>query len=257
MACELDWRILIGELTSASFENALPGEGVVKVNDLRSIAVDAPEGGVVAAACGCETTIPCDLRIKAASILRINGYSRVDEAPPAIRDLATLCASRVGFFFAPTVGFREVAVEGCSAETLTLEGEVILHCRDFAALAGCQTAIVFVLTLGSAVDTEVTRHMNAGEVVEALFVETAAWLAVEQATRAFVISLRASLAQRGLAPTRRLAPGYSDWSLAEQQLLLSFLGSSNRGMPVEVLASGAMMPKMSRSGLYGLMRAKA
>ncbi|MCL4768052.1 MAG: hypothetical protein KJZ80_17650 [Hyphomicrobiaceae bacterium] len=113
---------------------------------------------------------------------------------------------------------------------------------------------MFVLTLGSGIDTEVARYTNAGELLEALFLETAAWLAIEQATRALVISLRDGAAARGLALTRRFAPGYADWALIEQKLLFSYLGTKGKAFPVELLDSGAMVPNMSRTGMYGLRR---
>ncbi len=225
----------------------------MKQHDLRPTVHDVRRGDACAVPCGCQIFNPDDLRIQVAAILRIHGYARPDEAPLGVREAAVQSASRIGAFCSPTVWYREVCVEQCSAGILTLDGGVILRCRDFAALAECQSVIVFVLTLGHALDREVRRHMQETELVEALFMETAAWLAVEQVTRAFVVSLRASLAQRGLVPTRRLAPGYADWPVGEQELLLSFLGAKKSGgIPVDVLSSGAMVPKMSRSGLYGL-----
>ncbi len=53
-----------------------------------------------------------------------------------------------------------------------------------------------------------------------------------------------------LAPTRRLGPGYVDWPLEEQAALVALLDGAP--LPVRLLDSCAMIPKKSRSGLYGL-----
>jgi len=185
-------------------------------------------------------------------VLRIHGYTTPDAAPANIRDLAFTIAASAEGLFAPSARYQEHAIESCADGILRLGKGVELKCRDFRALGGCDAAVAFVLTIGDAVDRQVHEHAEAGDLVEALFLETAAWLAIEAATRDFVSSLRASLAGRGLGLTRRFAPGYSDWALGEQPRLFSLLDGAP--LPVRLLDSGAMAPKMSRSGLYGLRR---
>ncbi len=63
----------------------------------------------------------------------------------------------------------------------------------------------------------------------------------------------------GLRLTRRMGPGYSYkingdetmWSLEQQHQLFEVFDGED--LPVRLLESCAMMPKMSRSGLYGLV----
>jgi len=91
-----------------------------------------------------------------------------------------------------------------------------------------------------------------------LFLETVGWMAVEQATKRLLRHLGELVGPEGLVLTRRMAPGYSfsvggrkcDWSLFEQPALFGIFRDVE--LPVRLLESGGMVPKMSRSGLYGL-----
>ena len=78
----------------------------------------------------------------------------------------------------------------------------------------------------------------------------AGWLAVEQATRALAWHVSDQIRDQRLGLTRRLGPGYVDWPLDEQAGLFALL--ADVALPVRLLESRAMLPKKSRSGLYGL-----
>ena len=108
----------------------------------------------------------------------------------------------------------------------------------------------FILTLGEALDNEVGRMLEKGDMVEALFLETAGRLAIEQASRKLAVHLQAQIKKDGLCLTRRLGPGYNEWSLLEQKRLFQLFSGTE--LPVRLLESCAMFPKKSRSGLYGL-----
>ena len=116
--------------------------------------------------------------------------------------------------------------------------------------AGCGEVMAFVLTLGPAFDAESERLTAADEIVEALFLEMAGWLAIEQATRALALHVSDQVRNQRLGLTRRLGPGYVDWPLDEQAGLFALLADVS--LPVRLMDSCAMLPKKSRSGLYGL-----
>jgi hypothetical protein len=120
--------------------------------------------------------------------------------------------------------------------------------------------VVVVITLGKRLDDEVIGCMDGEdfEPLEALFLETAGWLGIELTTRAFVTFLGGLAENEGFRVTRRMGPGYSYkvdgdpvmWSLEDQRQLFEVFDGVQ--LPVRLLESCAMMPKMSRSGLYGL-----
>ena len=65
-------------------------------------------------------------------------------------------------------------------------------------MADCREIVAFVLTLGTGLD-DLGDEMNAGDhLLEALFVETGGWHAIEEVTRLFAHHLTAALATGGV-----------------------------------------------------------
>jgi hypothetical protein len=186
-----------------------------------------------------------------ASLLRMQGYRDLARVRPRVRDIATKAAGLAQSLAAPEAYYRRIAVRSCTPDALELEGGIRFHSASFAKVfAGCGEAVALVLTLGPALDAETERLTERDEIVEALFLEMAGWLAVEQATKALVLHLSDQVRDQHLGPTRRLGPGYADWPLDEQAGLFALF--EDAPLPVRLLDSCAMVPRKSRSGLYGL-----
>ena len=188
-------------------------------------------------------------------LLRMQGYRDLARVRPRIRDIAAKAAGLARSVAAPEAYYRRVGIETCTPEVLELAsgagGGVSFHSARFAKVfAGCGEVVAFVLTLGPAFDAESERLTAADEIVEALFLEMAGWLAVEQATRALALHVSDPVRDARLGLTRRLGPGYVDWPLDEQTGLFALLEAAP--LPVRLMESCAMIPKKSRSGLYGL-----
>lgn len=184
-------------------------------------------------------------------LLRLQGYRDPARIRPRIRDIATKAASVARTLAAPDACYRRVEIQSCTPDTMELAGGISFHSARFAKVfAGCGEVVAFVLTLGPALDAETERLTAADEIVDALFLEMAGWLAVEQATKALALRIADEVREERLGPTRRLGPGYVDWPLDEQAGLFDLFEGAR--LPVRLLESCAMIPKKSRSGLYGL-----
>lgn len=185
------------------------------------------------------------------SLLRMQGYRDPTRIRPRIRDIATKAAGVAQALAAPDACYRRVPIQSCTPDTMELAGCVSFHSMRFAKVfAGCGEVVAFVLTLGPALDAETERLSAEDEIVDALFLEMAGWLAVEQATKALALHVAERVRDERLGPTRRLGPGYVDWPLDEQAGLFALFEGAP--LPVQLMESCAMMPKKSRSGLYGL-----
>ena len=199
-------------------------------------------------------------------ILRVHRYSDPDAVRPAIREAAERVAGQVAELAAPVAAYRRVPIEQCAGGTLQLAGDVSFRCEAFDRLMhDCSQVVAFVLTLGPEVDDKVVGLMDAFEPLDALFVEAAGWLSIELTTRMFAASLRHDLDGEGLALASRMGPGYSyrkerggaervEWPLDEQIELFKLFGGA--ALPVTLLESCAMQPKMSRSGVFGVASAE-
>ena len=205
---------------------------------------------------------PVDVRPE--RILRIQGYRDMARVRRPIRRAADKAAAIAREISEGEVGFRRAGVAACTGSSLELEGGERFECSAFERfLAECESVIVFAMTAGAAIDARIDELMAADDPVVALLLDTAGWLAVESITRQFSDRLKADCEPVGLRLTRRMGPGYTyrlgretaSWGLEEQEGLFRVLGSD--ASPVAVLPSGAMLPKMSRSGLYGLRAAGA
>lgn len=211
----------------------MPGDGTIAEHD---------------AACGHFRTEIAELPVD--PLLRMQGYRDLSRVRPRVRDIAAKAAALAQSVAAPEAYYRRIMIETCTPETLQLEGTTFHSARFAKVFAGCDEVMAFVLTLGPAFDAESERLTAAEEIVEALFLEMAGWLAVEQATKALALHVSDQVRNQRLGLTRRLGPGYVDWPLEEQAGLFALLETAP--LPVRLLESCAMLPKKSRSGLYGL-----
>ncbi len=207
-----------------------------------------------------ETTFLEKPQPKVDAILRIQGYKDLSRIRKRVRDAADAAANLLTEIAEPTVSYRIVRIESLIDDTLTLERETCLESPIFTQyLSDAHEVVVFALTMGKEVDERTIELMESENLVEALFLESAAWLGVEHATKQFVIAVRAWASSNGKRITRRLGPGYSYpidgqpvvWDLTDQNKLFDVFDDAQ--IPVRLLESSAMLPKMSRSGMYGLI----
>lgn len=202
---------------------------------------------------------PPTIELSVDKVLRIAGYKDLDRVRPKARALAESIVELAQKSFLPSVHYRRIYVTSLDAESLRLADGTVFRCPAFEKyLDGSTEVVVAVMTLGQRFDD--ASHDLAGEdkVVEALFLESAGWQGIQETTRAFDRHLQDVEVEEGLEVTRRLSPGYSFrvgdekclWQLEDQKRLFKLFAADN--LPVTLLQSCAMVPKMSRSGLYGL-----
>lgn len=201
--------------------------------------------------------------IDAGRLLRVQGYKDTAKVRPAIRRAAEKMAAAATTLIAPQANYRRHTVTLVAGGRLLLAGGHELQCAAFdRLLAGASEVAVFVLTLGPRFDEAVIAHVGKDELLEALLLESAGWLAIERLTRQLGLNLGAQLAAEGLSLGYRMGPGYSyrpvdrtgidrlNWPLEQQGALFATFGGAP--LAVELGDSFVMRPKMSRSGLFGI-----
>lgn len=192
-------------------------------------------------------------------MLRIHGYRDLEKVRPVIRKAADDISVRARELMAPEAYARRLDVVSYDDNRLTLADGTVFEDVDFErVLDGAREVVAVVLTVGRALDEAVIAAMDVFEPLDALFLETAGWLGIEWTTKAFVRDLQGRVKADGVRVTRRLGPGYQYkvggrqvyWPLEQQSRLFSIFDDAE--LPVTLMESCAMLPKMSRSGLYGL-----
>ena len=211
---------------------------------------------------GCVVMTLEGVAIDETSILRIQGYRDLKKIRPAIARAAAASARETETLIRPCVYYRILDVKSCENGILELEDGTIFENEAFRRfLKGPRQVVAFILTMGHALDQAVVNYISNDQLLNALFLETAGWLGIEATTRALSIHLRSQARERGLRLSPRLGPGYSYkldgrsvlWPLEQQQPLFRLF--ANDVMDVELLESCAMLPKISRSGIFGFLNA--
>ncbi len=210
---------------------------------------------------GQATTLELDIpEPKLDGILKIQGYKNLEKVRKVIRASALTAREKFIEKTKPIVSYRIVDVHSVDNSGVVLGNGIHLQSEIFKQyLSQSVEAVVFVLTVGREIDEQTIKWMDEEKLVEALFLESAAWLGVEDATKQFVLMVRSWAMQQSMRMTRRLGPGYSYpidgkqvmWDLTDQKPLFDLVDDPD--MPVKLLESAAMLPKMSRSGLFGLI----
>ena len=206
------------------------------------------------------TYVPSGVTVRVEPLLRIHGYRYPERVRRDVREHAERAVGLANSLIDPIVVYKQVPVERCDAQGLVLGTGVAFESPVFMLYAnGAREVVVFVLTAGAGFGPRVEEFLARDDVLDALFLETAGWLGIEGTTRSFARHLRGVAARRGWRITRRLGPGYSyrigsgqaEWELRDQSRLFEVFGDAP--LPVELLESGVMLPKLSRSGLYGFV----
>jgi len=202
--------------------------------------------------------------IDAHRLLRIHKYTDPGKVRPVILEAAEKAVREAAILSSPTASYVIAEIESLRGGELKLAGGVGFNCAAFEEhLSGSQRLLAFVMTLGPRLDAKtVSLVEDVFEPLDALFLETAGWLTIEAATRKLAADLRTLVAPDGWRLSLRMGPGYEyrlrdgggrvRWDLTQQAALFELFAGST--LPVELLSSCAMKPKMSRSGVFGLGR---
>lgn len=200
------------------------------------------------------------ISIDETKILRIQGYRNLGKVRPVIKRAAAAAARETEALIQPKVFFRCLNILRCKDGVLTLENGITFENEGFGRfLSEAREAAIFILTMGNPLDKTVKDYIADDQLLNALFLETAGWLGIEAATKQFSMYLKGLAKERDLRLSPRLGPGYSYkldgrsvvWPLEQQQTLFKLF--VDQALDVELLESCAMLPKISRSGLFGFL----
>ncbi len=123
--------------------------------------------------------------------------------------------------------------------------------------------VAFIITLGKEVDETIKKISNCSdEPLGALFLENASWLALELVLRDARSKIIKFAKNNDMQIENRMAPGYTYpskinkkrimWELQEQKILFGLFDKES--ISIRLTDSCAMLPRMSRSGIFGLKK---
>ena len=192
---------------------------------------------------------PDRLTVDPWTVLRLARYRRRDQAPAPVWDATRTMAARAGELAMPVAALRLVRVATVAeARVVLAEGPSFSGRAVARHLAGADRAIAFVLTLGAAVEAEVSALGQRHDLLEAYLLDLAGWAGLEAAVRALRRDLIAAFPRARVS--HRLGPGHRDWPLPEQVALLSLFEDASA--PVRLSEHGVLVPFKSVSGIFGV-----
>ena len=135
---------------------------------------------------------------------------------------------------------------------ISLAGTALeLRGRSIAAhLAGAEAVGVLAVTLGMGVEAEL-RRLSLSDRVGQLIFDAAGSALVERAADAAEATVVAAAAERGLFCGTRFSPGYGDFPLATQPVLLATL-DAQRALGITLSSELLMAPTKSVTAVVGL-----
>ncbi len=120
-------------------------------------------------------------------------------------------------------------------------------------LAGAGEAAVLAVTIGPALEEEVSRLFAAGHYTAGLLLDAAGTAAVEQAADAADAYIADQAARRGLETRSRFSPGYGDWPITDQPAMVALADGGL--IDLSVTASCMLVPRKSITAVIGLIPA--
>ncbi len=117
-------------------------------------------------------------------------------------------------------------------------------------LAGAGEAAVLAVTIGPALEEEVSRLFTAGEYTAGLLLDAAGTAAVEQAADAADAFIADQAARRGLKAKSRFSPGYGDWDITDQPIMVALADGGQ--IALTVTPSCMLVPRKSVTAVIGL-----
>lgn len=130
-------------------------------------------------------------------------------------------------------------------ESSLLEGEDI-----FAHLEGCSKAILFAFTLSAQVEQEI-RASQAVNVRMPVILDACASVLVEQMCDKYCDSIEKSYKKEGFYLTGRFSPGYGDFPIEKQQMLLD-LTDAGRRIGLFATENSILTPRKSVTAVIGV-----
>ncbi len=166
-----------------------------------------------------------------------------------LHDLIEEAVERVAAVVTPRFAKREMPIingESCvEIGSRCFGGAALLH-----HLNGCDKVLLFAATLGSGVDRLISRDSLTSPSL-AVAEQAAAAAMIEQYCDDVCRELEKTYRQNGLSFRPRFSPGYADFSLDAQPMILSLLETQKR-IGLTLTDSGMLAPMKSVTAVIGI-----
>lgn len=186
-------------------------------------------------------------------VYRSLGYSNGHKPKPSIKSLVDEEIAEAYQLIRPSCFYQFMDIKRIRRPKLTLvNGTNITLTSEVLswALYPCRQAVVFVASIGPALEKRVARLMKEGQSGKAIILDAIGSEAAEKTVYYLQEKVRRVAKLDDAETTLRYSPGYCDWDITQQKLLFGVMNSA----PIMVNLSDEclMTPRKSISGIIGL-----
>ena len=150
----------------------------------------------------------------------------------------------------PVLYKRDIDIASTEDNGLVADGGALFlksaYLRE--GLQDCKRATLAAATIGPELPEYATLLAERGELRKAYLADLLGSLFVEAVAEEYYRYRRGGALPRGFFPTLRFSPGYGDWSLEDQPLIIEYLAA---GEAIEVTAENMLLPIKSVTLLWG------
>lgn len=189
------------------------------------------------------------VEIDRKEVYRYLGY-RGQEADAATKELVEACVAELVGIAEPKVVMKEYPLAVLDDGTVDC-GCFCVTSKNLAKnLGGCGQVLLAAVTLGIGVDRLLTKYGKL-QVSKAVIIQAAAAAMVEAYCNALCQAWKLEYEEKGLYLRPRFSPGYGDFSLECQELILNGLDAGKR-IGITLTDGGLMVPTKSVTAVIGL-----
>ena len=211
-----------------------------------------------------EKTLFSHPNISPLKILRTHGYRSKDVIKKKILDATNKAIKILSTSSTPVGYFCIEEISNNYRNKIELKCGTTFNSDLFKErFAKSKFLVAFIITLGKEVDETIKKISNCSdEPLGALFLENASWLALELVLRDARSKIIKFAKNNDMQIENRMAPGYTYpskinkkrimWELQEQKILFGLFDKES--ISIRLTDSCTMLPRMSRSGIFGLKK---
>lgn len=209
-----------------------------------SLTKGAERGAVVYKDTTCEVGV--------GEVLRVLGARNGSAPSRTVRKIKSLI-KELRDDLEPKILVSDKDILACGEDRLVLDPGVELRSKKLCrTLRKCDTAKVFVATVGNKIEKKIKKAMEKKRSDVASIIDAIASVAVEDTIETFHSRIDLKLRAKEQCATLRFSPGYCDWDIKEQKNLFKVIDSEKVG--VTLSESSLMSPRKSISGIFGIGR---
>ena len=193
---------------------------------------------------------PLSIEVSRPMVLLRLGYRRPAQVPEKTARLIGEIMDKGRSLLRPRAIYGAFDASTLEPDVSVIAGTLRASSRSLhERLQGCRRAVLFAGTIGPEVETWCHGLMQDGQMTRGLLADAfASSAAIALGLEVETIAARL-LAEESLAATKRYAPGYGDWSLADQAPLCALLDVARIG--ITLTEDFLMLPAKSISGVIG------